>query len=273
MIYDFVLCVSIEVLSFSNCCILDGFGLLLVNLFKKYKSDVIRKFSYYFSCTEIFCQVCPLPAIVIYNTALNSNVEILRREEDCSTREKILVAKRENNTSNKQLCPLARTFVSSFLPSFVSSFPSFLPSFLSSFLSSFLLPSFLPSYLPSYLPSFFPSFLPSFLPTFLSSYLPFLLSSYLPSFISSFLFLSSPLLSIPFLSFLCFPFITFIQTLLHLFSKLRDRRCSRLVWFLLFWLPSIKYENGLLLRNSCFVNSETKQTCPFLSVISKRLKL
>ena len=52
-----------------------------------------------------------------------------------------------------------------------------------------------------------------------------------------------------------------VLSLLHLFSKLRDRRCSRLVSFSVFWLPSIKCENGLLLRNPCFVNSETKQTC------------
>ena len=48
---------------------------------------------------------------------------------------------------------------------------------------------------------------------------------------------------------------------LHLFSKLRDRCCSRLVSFSVFWLPSIKYENGLLLRNPWFVNSETKHAC------------
>ena len=48
---------------------------------------------------------------------------------------------------------------------------------------------------------------------------------------------------------------------LRQFSKLRDQRCSRLVSFSVFWLPSIKYENGLLLRNPCFLNSYTKQTC------------
>ena len=32
---------------------------------------------------------------------------------------------------------------------------------------------------------------------------------------------------------------------LNLFSKLRDRRCSRLVSFSVFWLPSIKYENEI----------------------------
>ena len=50
-------------------------------------------------------------------------------------------------------------------------------------------------------------------------------------------------------------------SMLHLFSKLCDRRCSQLVSFSVFWLPSIKCENGLLLQNPCFINSETKQTC------------